>query len=81
MHGVSLLRPAQRNQDQVDELDADERHDDAADAVDPAGCGAARRGADGAVAHARSASGMSAMMMSALKITAERIALCGVASP
>ena len=67
----------EHDQNQVDELDADERHDDAAEAVDqhvPA--------EDGGSAHGRyftprSASGISATMISALKMTALRIALSG----
>jgi hypothetical protein len=61
---------------QVDRLDADERNDDAADAVEQQIAPQQRPGTDRAVAHA---SGISAMMISALKMMAERIALCGVA--
>ena len=66
----------------IDRLDADERHDDAAEAVDEQVAAQQRAGADGAIlARPCSASGISAMMMSALKMIADRIALSGVASP
>ena len=79
---VSLRpRPATADEHQVDQLDADERHDQAAQAVDQQVVAQQRRGADGAVAHARSASGISATMISALKITADRIALRGRRQP
>ncbi len=61
-------------------LDPDERRDDPAEPVDRAGCaGAARSRAPARKPTPRSASGMSATMISALKMTADRIALCGVA--
>ena len=62
-------------------LDGDERHDHAAEAVDERGSagGAPPRRAAGSVTP-RSASGMSAMITSALKMTAERMALAGLPS-
>ena len=81
----SLLQAADREQrgdDEVDDLDADERHDDAAEPVDQQVAPQQRRGADRRDRRRPcSASGISAMMISALKMTADRIALCGVASP
>ena len=69
-----------RLEDEVDGFDADERDDDTAEAVDEHVFAAARRlRRAGRYETPRKASGISAMMMSALKITAERIALCGVA--
>ena len=61
------------------QLDADEWDDDAADAVDQqvAAQDSARRRRAGSCTP-RSASGISATMISALKMIADRIALCGV---
>ena len=64
-----------RADDEVDQLDADERRDEAADAVDQQVAAQHRGGAEaGRNRTPRSASGISATMMSALKMTAERIA-------
>ena len=65
---------------EVDQLDADERHDEAAEAVDQQVAAQERGGADRPVGHPSNASGISAMMISALKMIADRMALCGVAS-
>ena len=67
-------------EEQVDDLDADERHDHAADAVEQQVAAQDAAAPSGRYSTPRSASGTSAMMTSALKMTAERIALCGVAS-
>ena len=58
----------------VDELDADERHDEAAQSVDEQIASQNQRRSRGRYFTPRSASGMSAMMTSALKITELRIA-------
>ena len=64
--------------DEVDHLDADERHDDAAEAVDQQVAAQQRAGADRRDRRTPfSASGISATMISALKMIADRIALCG----
>ena len=76
-HCDASLDEADGGDDHVDQLDADERHDDAAEAVDQQIAAQQRRGADGRYATPRSASGISAMMISALKMIADRIALCG----
>ena len=60
-------------------LDADERRDDAADAVDQQVAPQQRAGADRPVGTPLSASGISATMIRALKMIAERMALCGEA--
>ncbi len=62
-------------------LIADEGHEDAAQAIDQEVAREQRAGAHGAVGHPLSESGISAMMISALKMMAERMALCGVAKP
>ena len=76
---ASLGKP-ERGDDEIDELDADERHDDAAEAVDEQVAPQQRRGADRPIGHALQASGIRATMISALKITADRMALFGVVS-
>ena len=69
----------QRDEREIDQLDADERHDEAADAVDEqVALRALRRRRPRDSSRRASASGMSAMMMSALKMTALRMALCGL---
>ena len=73
--------PSDRGHEQVDDLDADERDDDAAQAVDERGCAAAGRPPRRPVADASQCQRTSAMMISALKITAERIADCGCRAP
>ena len=61
----------ERHEQQVDELDADERDDDAAEAVDEQVALQDGERADAACSFTpRSASGISATMMSALKMTA-----------
>ena len=77
----TLRRQVERDEHQIDQLDADERQDDAADAIEQQVAPQQRRRAQSArYLTPRSASGISATMMSALKITAESTALCGVAS-
>ena len=72
----------ERFEDQIDELDADERGDDAAEAVDRAASGAGCAAApSGRYVTPRSASGISRMMMRALKMTADRMALVGRRQP
>jgi hypothetical protein len=75
MNAVTSLSQVQPDQNQVDGLDADEGHDEAAEAVDQqvaAQDGGRRPGRGSATPF--SASGISATMISALKITADRIA-------
>ena len=64
--------------DQVDQLDPDERQDHAAEPVDQQVAAQQRRRADRPVLDALRASGISAGMISALKMIAEMIALSGV---
>ena len=64
----------------VDRLDADERNDDAAQAVDQQIAAQQCGRPIGRYLTPFSASGMSAIMISALKMIADRIALCGVAN-
>ena len=75
------LRQSKCGDHDVDGLDPDEGHDDAADAIDQQVAPEERGGALGPVLIPRSASGTSATMTSALKITADRIADSGVADP
>ena len=77
-HRVSLCSP-NSDDEEVDRLDADERHDHTADAVDQQVVAQHGRGTERLVATPRIASGISATMTSALKMTAESIADCGVA--
>jgi hypothetical protein len=63
--------------EEVDRLDADERGEDAADPVDQQVAAEQLRRRSGAVGDASEESGTRAMMTRALKMTAERIALCG----
>ena len=65
----------------VDEPDAGERHDHSAEAVDQQIAAKHRPALTGLYCTPRSASGTSAMMISALKITAARTALWGECSP
>ena len=64
-------------QEQVDELDAGERHDEAAQPVDEQVVAQQLAGRPRRYFTPRRASGMRKTMMMALKMTAERMALCG----
>jgi hypothetical protein len=70
----------ERRDQQVDELDEDERRQKPTDAKDKQIPLQQHDGRRRAVRHAVHASGTSAMMTSALKMTADRMALSGVAS-
>ena len=65
--------------DQIDQLDADERHDDPAQAVDEKITLQIFAAPKGRNFTPLNASGISRMMMIALKMTALRMALCGEA--
>ena len=67
----------ERIHDQVHELDAGKRRDQPAQAVDQKVAPQQHGGPKGRKRTPRKASGISAMMMSALKITALRMALRG----
>ena len=74
------ISPHHQTDHQVDHLDADERRDHAAEPVDRRGCAAASTPPSWAcTARRASASGISATMIRALKITADRIAELGTA--
>ena len=79
-HDVSPHARCKRGDDEIDRLDADERQHDAAEAIDQQIASQQRPAPIGRYATPFSASGISAMMISALKMIADRIALCGVAS-
>jgi len=66
-------RPSNVRNDQVDDFDSDERRDDAAQSVHKK-VHRSSASAPAGDSHPRSASGTSVMMMSALKITADKIA-------
>ena len=69
----------QGGDDEVDRLDADKGNDDAAQPIDHQVAAQKRAGTDGPIRDALQASGISATMISALKMIADRIALCGLA--
>ena len=69
------LREMKRGNEEIDELDADERRDDAAEAVDEKIAAQDHGSRKWTEFHAAQRSGIRRMMMMALKITAERTAL------
>ena len=83
LHRLSILLLHQRRAviQQVDQLDPDERNDEPSQAIDQQVAPQERGRAKGRNRTPRKASGISATMISALKMTALRIALCGEPKP
>ena len=79
--GDDPLSEAEGRDDHVDSLDADEGNNDAAETIDQKVAAKQRACADSPVFDALSDSGIRATMISALKMIADRMALCGVQAP